>query len=198
MKKIHSFDEVFDSQKMFRLILSAMSKPTTAHNIGEFSGKLFGEYPDFLAIAMTLLDNEVSFYTCGNEALAGEIVSLTLAKREHPDTADFIFVWDAQYLKGAVEHAKCGALSDPHKSATIIVKIGDERTVTKWLSGPGINGEAEVKLPATASRALEIRDSQFYEYPQGIDLIFINGNGDLFAIPRLVFGTTLDVKGEVL
>lgn len=190
MKKIHSFDEVFDSQKLYRLILSAMSKPTTTVSISEYSAKLFGENPAFLAVAMTLLDNEVGFYACGNEALAGEIVSLTLAKREHPDTADFIFVADAQYLKGAVEHAKCGTLSDPHKSATIVVKTDDEKTIPARLCGPGINGVVEAELPEIAAQALKLRDAQFYEYPQGIDFIFIKGNGDLFAIPRLTGVTT--------
>jgi alpha-D-ribose 1-methylphosphonate 5-triphosphate synthase subunit PhnH len=34
--------------------------------------------------------------------------------------------------------------------------------------------------------AITIRDAQNYEYPQGIDMIFVSGNGELFSIPRLV------------
>ena len=78
--KKHNFDIVFDSQKVFRLILEAMSNPARVVNIKIFADKLFGENPEFLVIAMTLLDNEISFNIGENYLLSQEIASLTLAK----------------------------------------------------------------------------------------------------------------------
>ncbi|HEY5583398.1 MAG TPA: phosphonate C-P lyase system protein PhnH [Ruminiclostridium sp.] len=185
MKKIHGFDLVHDSQKMFRLILRAMSNPLKIVNINEYSEKLFGNNKIFLALAMTLLDNEVSFNTCENRELSEEIVSLTLSKRESRENADFIFINDKKDLKEVIESSKCGTLIDPHKSATIVVKITDNKETKLKLSGAGINYFIEILTDATVKEAIEFRDNMFFEYPQGLDFIFACENGDLFSIPRL-------------
>ena len=164
LSKKHNFDLVFDSQKVFRLILEAMSNPGKVVFIKEYADKMNGEYPEILAIAMTLLDNEVSFNTCGNDSLSDEIASLTLAKRETIENADFVFVHDLNDMKYSIENAKCGTLSDPHKSAVLIILNENGQTVND---------------------AVSLRDAQNYEYPQGIDMIFVSSNGELFSIPSL-------------
>ena len=171
LTKKHNFDIVFDSQKVFRLILDAMSNPGKTVNIKEYADKMYGEHSAFLAVAMTLLDNEVSINTCENRLLSDEIASLTLAKRESVDNADFIFVCDSADLKNVTEYAKCGTLADPHKSAVLIIQN----------DGNVIND------------AIKLRNEQNYEYPQGIDMIFVSDNGDITAIPRLAY-----IKKEVL
>jgi len=179
-----------------------MSNPTRVVNIKEYAIKLFGDYQDlpgrnpsavfttrritFLAVAMTLLDNEVSFNAFKNQSLTDEIVSLTLAKRENIEAADFIFINELKYVGYAIENAKSGTLADPHKSATIIIQNDDEPSCCLTLSGPGIDGQIEIAATQTVRDAITMRATQNYEYPQGIDLIFVSGNGDLFAIPRLV------------
>ena len=186
LSKKHSFDMVFDSQKVFRLILEAISNPTSVVNIKEFANKLVGSFPEFLAVAATLLDNETGFSTCGNEALSEEIVSLTSARREKTDVSDFIFVADSDGLRAAIESAKHGSLSDPHKSATVVIRNDGAPNCSLRVSGPGINGLTSIEVSQTVNDAIAFRDLQYYEYPQGIDLIFISESGDLFAIPRLV------------
>ena len=186
LTKKHHFDTVFDSQKIFRLILDAMSAPLKTVNIKEYADKLAGNRSELLAIAMTLLDNEVSFDTCGDNALSEEIASLTLAKKEQVEHADFIFVFDPADIKSVIENAKCGTLTDPQKSATVIIHDNGKASCRMMFSGPGIDGSAEAEIPQTAKVAMELRNAQDYEYPQGIDLIFISDEGELFAIPRLV------------
>ena len=186
LTKKHSFDTVYDSQKVFRLILEAASNPTRVVNIKESADKLFGSCPAFLAVAMTLLDNETGFAVLGDDRLCDEIVSLTLARREETQSADFLFACDPGGLKAAIETAKCGTLSDPHKSATVIIRNDGEPTESLLLFGPGIDGSITVQATQTVKDAIILRDAQNYEYPQGIDLVFVSSNGELFAIPRLV------------
>lgn len=185
MKKIHNFDQVYDSQKLFRLLLEAMSNPTRRVNIKEFAEKMYGENAEFLALAMTLLDNEVTFSTCENQEISDEIVSLTLSNREQSDLADFIFVSDSSLLSEVIETAKAGTLKDPQKSATIIVKDDGSEVVSLHLSGPGIKESVRFLTSGLVEKAIEIRDNNYFEYPQGLDLIFVTNDSELFAIPRL-------------
>jgi len=175
---------VFDSQKVFRLILEAMSNPSRIVHIGEYAEKLNSEYPVLLAVAMTLLDNEVSF-SCEGRSLPDEITSLTLAKRERTESADFVFVIKPDGIKTAIEKAKYGTLSDPHKSATVIILNDKEPILQLVFSGPGIDGREAAQATETAMAAIALRDAQNDEYPQGIDLIFVSSSGELFAVPRL-------------
>lgn len=186
LSKKHKFHEVFDSQKVYRLILEAMSNPGRTVTIREYAEKMFGEKPAFLALAMTLLDNEVTFHTGEDGRLSEEIVSLTLAKKAELMDADFIFVSGSDDLKTVIENAKCGSLTDPHKSALILIENGDCGRWDLTLHGPGIDGECTILASGLVKRALQLRDEQCYEYPQGIDFIFVTDEGDLFGIPRLV------------
>ena len=181
----HNFDLVYHSQSVFRLILEAMSNPARIIEIGKYADKLYGNDPALLAVALTLLDNEICFSTCGNSGLADEVESLTLAANTPLESADFIFVSEQGELENAIESAKCGTLSDPHKSAMVIIQNDGEPIFRLSLSGPGINGQVEIPATQTVKDAIDLRDAQQYEYPQGIDLIFISKAGELFAIPRL-------------
>ncbi len=183
--KKYEFDEVFDSQAMYRRILTAMSNPTRVVNIKQYADKLYGGFSMMLAIAITLLDNEVSFNACGNDELAEEIVSLTLGKKETVENADYIFVTDPSKLADIIMRAKCGTLRDPHKSATIITINNGQAAYRIRLRGAGIKGEAELEATEIIKTALETRDEQFYEYPQGVDFIFVSDKGEMLSIPRL-------------
>ena len=186
MKKLHNFDEVFDGQKVFRKILEAMSNPGRRVSISEQAEKMYGDNRSFLAIAMTLLDNEVSFSACDNKDLAENISLLTLSKEAPLEESDFIFVEDENKLDVVFAGAKCGTLEDPQKSATIIIKVDDNCDTAFDVYGAGVEGTLKLEVPDIVEKIMELRKQQNYEYPQGVDMIFVADNGDLFSIPRLV------------
>lgn len=187
MKQLHTFDDVFDSQRVFRRLLNAISNPGRRCSIHEECQKLFGSEPAFLAAAITILDAGIRFYVPEDQTLTEQIVLLTHAKPETPQQADYLFVPSAEKLPGIISACKCGTLVNPHESATVIVKVptGEtERTVR--LTGPGIDGQMETTLPSAVCEAIILRDQQEYEYPQGIDFIFILPGSEFLCIPRLV------------
>lgn len=185
IQKAHGFHPVFDAQAMFRLLLKAMANPASPVEIRPFAAKFSGEYPEMLAIAMTLLDNEVGFSTCENQTLSDDIASLTLSRREALEAADYLFITDPSLLGRAMVQAKCGALANPHRSATIVVRNQGAALHPVRLAGPGIRGAAPWLVTDIVWQALEFRDGLFYEYPQGVDLLFVTEGGELVAIPRL-------------
>jgi len=213
----HDFDAVFDSQGVFRSVLEAFSYPGRTINIKSYSDKLLslcasnapgtqeGEQsnslcPACLAIAMTLLDNEVSFSvcsdvvassgasvgTCESRAFADTVASLTLAEEVATSKADFIFVGSEVALAAAIEQAKSGTLADPHKSATLVIANKGEFNQSLSLEGPGIKGQASISATSTMLDALRLRDEQSYEYPEGIDFLFVTADSNIIALPRLV------------
>ena len=177
---------VFDSRKTFRLMLEAVSNPTRVVNISEEADKLIGDNPAFLAVAITLLDNDVSFSVCGEYSLSAEITSLTLARRARIDFADYIFISDINSIIPVIESVKYKALLNPQKTATLIIRNDNEPVCSLKFSGAGIDGYKTVKVSQNVKRAIILRDAQNFEYPQGIDLIFVSSSGDLFTVPRLV------------
>ncbi len=185
MKQIHSFDAVHDSQRLFRLLLRAMSNPLQKVDVCAYTDKLYGADKAFLAIAFTLLDNELTFCSFENEMLDDSIQSLTLAEKASCAEADFIFAGNTSALFYAIAHAKTGTAADPHKSATIIARIGSDEDATLTMSGPGIDGTVSLVADPLVIDAVKLRDEMGFEYPQGIDLIFVDGRNHLFAIPRL-------------
>ncbi len=186
MKTLHNFNEVFDSQAVFRKILEGMSNPGRVVSVAEQKDKMFGDNGAMLALAMTLLDNEVSFYVCGSSSLSEELELITLAGKADVCDADFIFVAEEKMLEAAISSAKCGTLSDPHKSATLLIHDTGEKTHSITLYGPGINGFAEYRCSETVCHAIALRDARQYEYPMGIDMIFVTDDGNVTCIPRLV------------
>lgn len=186
MRQLHQFDEVFDSQETFRIILEAMANPTRILSVKKAADKLYGDHKAMLAVAMTLLDNETTFCVCGDAALKEQITLLTHAKESPAAEAEFVFVTKDEKLAADIENFMCGTLEDPHKSATVIVEITEEKEKHLVFCGPGIKDCVEINTAKQVDEAVELRDAQAYEYPQGIDFLFLTAAGGLFGIPRLV------------
>jgi alpha-D-ribose 1-methylphosphonate 5-triphosphate synthase subunit PhnH len=89
-------------------------------------------------------------------------------------------------MGAVIQKAKSGTLADPQKAATIIINIDNKKNTQLKLSGPGIKDTLEIHTSYTACKAITLRDIQHYEYPCGIDFIFLTDDGELFAVPRLI------------
>lgn len=77
-------------------------------------------------------------------------------------------------------------LADPHKSATIIIMTENSKKNIVTIYGAGVDNKLKIQVSDVVVKALDLRDKQNYEYPQGIDLIFVTEDMKIFCIPRLV------------
>lgn len=192
----NEFDLVFDCQKIFKGVMNAMANPGKIFNINSQCEKLVINDKVPAAIAMTLMDNRSRLYVEGNEELYALIREKTLAVKSNAEDADFIITTDienmVEYNLHLLDCAKVGTLSEPHKSAMLLVEIKEFAGKDKLVfEGPGIENSREVNLPEAAAMWLRKRNEKNYEFPCGIDILFYTNNGEIMGIPR-----TLKVGGE--
>ena len=185
MKRLHDFDAVLDTQRVFRLILDAMANPARTVDIAPYAARFHEGCGALLAIGLTLLDNETTFCAVGDEALENSLLSLTMARRAPLAQADYVFLPHAGDAQAAIPQVKYGTAVSPHLSATVVVLDGGAGAHAMRLQGPGIDGVAAFMATDAAREALDARDAQHYPYPQGIDLLLVTESGALTALPRL-------------
>lgn len=186
---VYEFDFVHDGQKVFRQILDAMSNPGQIKNIKEQAVKFNKEAKVLMAIGCTLLDNEVTMYVEKNQGLQNILEELTLCEKTEFEKADYIFL-SSELNYGSItemmKNCKRGTYEDPQQSALFILlcdSFNEETTMT--LTGPGIDNRLTIKTGEYIKNIITIRQGLYMEYPLGIDLLFVDKEGNLLGIPRL-------------
>lgn len=184
MEKKYQFNIAGDGQKVFRILLDCLANSGRIANMTEYIEK-FPKDGDWYALAATLLDGEVTYYTNGSEESKQDIEFLTGADSSEVDKADFLFLQEYAEPDGMIPTVKCGTFESPHDSATIVIKAGDEPDTKAVFHGVGVPPEGrEVMLSKREIEWIEKRKLVEWEYPCGIDLIFIRNDGTLFAVGR--------------
>jgi alpha-D-ribose 1-methylphosphonate 5-triphosphate synthase subunit PhnH len=184
MRAKHDFDMVMGAQAVFRLLLDSLANPGRPVNAARYANQ-FARCGRWLAPAITLLDNETGFYWNGDAEVADEICFLTGSSPTSLGRADFVFLPQPADPREILESVKPGSDEDPHDSAMIIADAGGQGETSAALRGPGIPPEGRDASFSTAERAwLEARDEQGYEYPCGVELVFLRDGGDILSVTR--------------
>lgn len=177
----NTFDPVFDSQRVFRCVLQATAHP----------GKLFALPPTgavpWEALALALLDHEVTYCVAGAESREGgdRVARLTGSRISPLPDADLaVFPGDSG---GNVLDLGRGTLERPEAGATAIYAVdhlSNAGPLTLKLSGPGVPGERTLGVDGlSAEEAAAIRASRA-GYPLGVDVYLVDGAGQLAGLPR--------------
>jgi alpha-D-ribose 1-methylphosphonate 5-triphosphate synthase subunit PhnH len=201
MKVKHEFDPVHGAQELFRLLLEALANPGRTLSFGNHAGQ-FAENGRWLAPALTLLDNETGFYWDGPDEAREEIRFLTGAGPVPPEEADFLFFSGSGPSPAACDPAdllsrvKAGSPENPHDSALLLIAVpgGASRTphpgsdtVQALLRGPGVPPEGRhIGLCPAEEAWLRAREARGFEYPCGVELVFIREDLSFMAITRKV------------
>jgi len=191
----HNFDMAAGTQEMFRLLLDALANPGRPVNISA-SADEFAANGRWLAPALTLLDNETGFYWDGPPEVGEEIRFLSGAAQVPPENADFIFLSSLGEMTGDSETArifaekilckvKAGTHRDPHDSALVFIASEGNTSRTLTLKGPGVPPEGRsVAVSADEEAWIKARDAQGFEYPCGVEIIFIREDNSVLAVTR--------------
>lgn len=174
------------TQQTFRSLMECFARPGDQQQL-EHSQEITGLYPATVSACFTLLDGEVNFYVA-NECpiIQHEIRAWTGAKLASVDQADFIIIpadCSKQQAQFALQHAKVGNLVDPQQSATILFEMTNAIGNVVHLRGPGIQHTKAVQLNIP-EQWLQLREEKNNEFPLGVDVLLINSNTNIMALPR--------------
>ena len=181
-------DPVFGAQRLFRVVLDAMSHPGRIVEIGGLPDAPAPLTPTAAAVCLTLADFDTPLWiddrSAGAEAARRHLrFHCGCPLPETHETAAFAVVTDPENLPPLASFA-LGSDEYPDRSATIVLQVdrlADQAGV--MLSGPGIEDNAAFDagplLPGfwdqvKANRAL---------FPRGVDLIFAAADR-IAALPR--------------
>ncbi|WP_449241533.1 phosphonate C-P lyase system protein PhnH [Desulfoscipio gibsoniae] len=193
------FDRVFDTQRIYRLMLDAVARPGKIMLLARPELYPPAEINPYAAgVAFTLLDSETSFALLPDNEASRQYICLNSGSRaEELSRAQFIILdgrGDFPELAGLCR----GDLLFPERGATLIVMVdaigeqGDGLRLT--LRGPGVDGIHRLVLkglcPANMHRVQKLNR----EFPLGVDLILTDQNGALAALPR---SCAVDIEEEV-
>lgn len=189
--KVEKFDHVHDVQSMYRSVLDSMSKPGRVNNISEELNRVdtYADIPkEIMGMAYLLLNTESSFYIQSDEKQS-YIKLHTYARPVEWTEADYVFVDKSEISEEdmikVVDEVKRGDLEDPHRGATIIIKTDELTEGQRYrITGPGIKGYHEMSLGGMTDDFVQARSRANYEYPMGVDMIVIDREGKLMALPR--------------
>lgn len=176
-------DPVADSQRVFRVMLKALSEPGLSHSI-EGTTSLAELSPAAYAVALTVLDSSTAVWL--SPALASEAVRKNLAFHtgcffvEQPQQALFAFLTEAEFE--VLEQLNAGTDRDPEFSCTAILQKSELDVGPVWLwSGPGIAEQREVRLDISP-QFWQLR-AQKNGFPRGIDVLFV-AQESVLGLPR--------------
>ncbi len=184
------FDAIHDIAAGFRKVVQAFSYPGEIVSVSSEIEKLeesAGLLPGTLLLAWTLLDSETSFYLPETESPSQQFLrELTFAKWSPLEEARFVFLPLASSEEEKVsvfKNVSTGDLIDPHLGAMIILEVESFTGDTYRLTGPGMKVAKEREIPLHETFVKQ-RQENNSDYPKGFDLLLLDKQGQLMALPR--------------
>ncbi len=190
-------DPVFDSQRVFRSLLEALSHPGTICDIASDNASPTPLMPATTALCLTLLDFESRVWLQPECPASNADSALHRYLRFHcgcpidadSRTAHFAIVHDAQALP-SLNTFHPGDTEFPDRSTTVIIQVNNlvnDATAQSAvrLRGPGIRTTASLACVGLPSRFWQEWRENTEQFPLGIDVILVDGKR-VVGIPRTV------------
>lgn len=171
-------------QQNYRIVLEAMSRP------GHCQQLFFdGEQQAYIALLAGLLDQAVTLAD-PHGLIHEDDFALLQSQRVAPEQADFIL---CRGNESPAIQPKLSTLPSPELSATLVILVEkiheSEGSFTLRLTGPGVNGKADVAITGWDHHWLSAREDWVSRFPLGVDILLVD-NSRVMALPRT---TTVEI-----
>jgi alpha-D-ribose 1-methylphosphonate 5-triphosphate synthase subunit PhnH len=189
-----AFNEVYDSQMTFRLLLDGMARPGKIELLNRYEYKFIPRNfnPHCLTILKTLCDNTSSFYSSmNNDEIYKYLEVNTGSNFNESDRADYI-IFNGKNFNDEFLKVNKGTIEFPENSGTVIItvnEISQNKTeesgiLSIKLTGPGIKHCTEIFIKGLDREYLNNFIIMNKNFPLGIDLLIVDNEGKLVCIPR--------------
>lgn len=207
--------ELHRAQRAFRCVLDAFAHPGTVHTLASLPSN--PARPASLDAALDevvrlFVDQAVTFCVADSEAdaAAAYLTSETHAHRVPLRDADFVVVparADVQAASEAVAEACRGTLISPEKGATVLMgcacladvpesgEVAEPAVHVVALRGPGV--ERENRFAVDRADWVRARDERGDEFPCGIEIVLVDPDGRIVAVPRSSRATLISDPSSV-
>ena len=185
-----NYDEIFDTQEDFRVVLHCMSNPGSIQQLDGAIDSFPGVSKTSVLIGFSLLDSNTTFYQNYDEDLDKYFILNTSSAARSANEADFLFLNGSKSKKEEIEDAKEGMSEYPEGGAFLIIevkKISDRsfsKSLEVVLKGPGVKDTCSIHIGGLKKELLQAIQEKNIEYPLGVDTILTDESGKLVCIPR--------------
>ena len=201
-RKETAYDEVFDAQRTFRVLLDSMSRPGRIYELPApaYEGVPDGMSAHGLTVLKTLCDNLVSIaFEPPREELRDtwrRYLNLNTASPVRPVAEAGYALFDGASFAESFAELPIGDTEFPERGATAILQVSRISAepingLSITASGPGVQTEQRIIAAGLDPRYLSARERACDEYPMGIDLILVDQAGAVVSYPRSSTVTTV-------
>jgi alpha-D-ribose 1-methylphosphonate 5-triphosphate synthase subunit PhnH len=197
MHKEILYDDVFDAQQHYRLLLDCMARPGKINLMPEMELTApAGIHAAGALVGLALLNADVSYYVEGAGAyeVGRYLLVNTAARPVEAGEADYIFV-DGSSPAELLRQLKVGTLPYPEEGATVVAAVegladsaeglaDSAEGLALQLSGPGVQGERILCVAGLDRSFFETLVEINGEFPLGIDVILTDKDRRVACIPR--------------
>jgi alpha-D-ribose 1-methylphosphonate 5-triphosphate synthase subunit PhnH len=184
-------DPVDDSQRIFRQILQAMSRPGRAVTLDPLPAAPAGLHRASIALCLALLDHDTPLWLDATlrEDVWQHVTFHTGAPLVELDGATFALIADGNALPD-LSRLPHGDAEYPERGATLIVQVagfdGPRRHV---LRGPGIEDTMELPVRGLGDAFWAAFTVNQHRFPLGFDTILVH-DSSIVALPRSTIALT--------
>ena len=192
MQREIQYDEVFDAQKHYRILLDSMARPGKI-NLLSLPGLTppAGMHGAGVLTGFALLNADVGFAAFGPErdSITDYLILNTSGRPVGHALADFLFL-PGEKEWSEIKELKVGTLSYPEDSATLVIAVKEisplpiAEALSITLKGPGVEGEKKIYVRGLHHSIPETLQFLNLEFPLGLDAILTDEEDRIVCIPR--------------
>jgi alpha-D-ribose 1-methylphosphonate 5-triphosphate synthase subunit PhnH len=181
-------DTVHDSQRVFRALLDALSRPGTVVSIDAVlseSRRMPSAPLAAFAALLALADFSTPVFLQHEDAALSDAIRFHTGAPLTLDAgiASFAYLHDAATLP-PLDTFSLGEAETPEAAATLFIRVESlTRGVPTVWRGPGIADAREVSIAGLPDSFWKQRAALASQFPRGIDCYFVAG-GELIGLPR--------------
>ena len=179
-------DPVHDAQATFRCALAAMARPTQWQLLPVKPDPMPGLTPASTALALTLLDHDVTAWLGAAARRAANDLRLAcgVALVDEPAAADFALVTATELDTLAIFAS--GSAVAPETATTVVLEVDDhQRASGLTCSGPGLAEPSELHCSGLPPTFADQWHRQTEAFPCGVDVFLVTADR-VAALPRTV------------